>query len=609
MALTARHDLSVWRNDDNAWEYQLKVRGADLTNAGLAMQVRQGPDRPGAPLIDLLGTTNGNAQGLRVAGVSTVDGLPETDLRIRINKSTLQGLPYLGGVGDPSPFEYALVLSGITRMVGKFIVLPHTYGSDGAPATRSVSGEGSSTGVPLAGATLTISGTETTVLNLDGADLLAPVVAQANEQAAVAKVITETLVGAPAATPIGGNANDLLANAPAGSTGASFDLLITATNTGQSFLETAPGFRRRIARDGGGNDTLAGDLPQGKIVTLTYSAGGGSFILTGPPRDVDGVDELLEPVKPLDPAKPWGTVTYANGGTGGRTTTTITKYVTVVGSSNAYPDYVEASRIPATVAAAALNDSFPGSGLVFEADNRSAPGAPMASMASQLDASAAFTAGNTAFVLTMFGMNDARTLFYHAQGGIMAQLAALEAGIRKVRAKGAEPVLNTIFPPDPRGSAIALDPNWFADTTDMGNGVSGATSEMNFPAYHAAPVSPQNHMEPRLNQLLEVRDWTGHNDPAKNRTGYKRIWHVNHLVRLLAARYNCALLDFEWASYRNAIETVTNLGAGLDTYYDSGNPLHPNMPLYDAAVTPVIKQWAAAVAAGRTDRRVFTGAA
>ena len=429
-----------------------------------------------------------------------------------------------------------------------------------------------------------------------------PLVQDAKDAAGNTELISDAITGAPAALPIGNNPNDLITSVPDADNEQPFEVLIVDTNTGPAWLE-ANGFRRAIGRDGAGTDTVAGDLTKGKVATFQYSAGGGRFILTGV-RDIEDGDRRTQVVDPDLANKPWGTVTYASGGTGARTVTTITKHVTVVGSSNAHSDYVDAAHLPANVAAAALNEFHPGGGITYVADSQAQPGAPMVTIASQLGASAAFQAGTSRNVLTMYGMNDARTLFYHDNGGIMAEIAALEAAIETIRAGGAEPVLNTIFPPDPRSSAIALDPNYYADTAAYPAG--GSARAMDFPAYHAAPVSPQNHMEPRLNQLTEVRDWTGE---GVARTGYKRIWHVNYLVRQLAAKYGCALLDFEFAAYRNAIETAADLGAGLDTFYDSADPLHPLMPLYDAAVTPVIRQWALAVSRGEATGRVFTGVA
>lgn len=91
----------------------------------------------------------------------------------------------------------------------------------------------------------------------------------------------------------------------------------------------------------------------------------------------------------------------------------------------------------------------------------------------------------------MFGINDARTIFYHSFGGILAQIDAPKAIIPVIRAGGAEPILSTIFPPDPRASATALDPDWFADPRPLPKG--GSTQDMNFPAFLAAPAHPENH--------------------------------------------------------------------------------------------------------------------
>lgn len=185
MATTARLDLSVWRNDD-VYEFPLRVRGLDLSALALRMQVRILPDAPGAPLIDLNKVTNGNAEGLRIAGVSVVDGVTTSDLRIRINKSTLAALPYAGEVGDASMLAYALLIGGRTRLVGDFVVLAHTYGSDAAPATRAASAGTRSSGSPPAGATLTIGVDQEVELVIDGADLVGQLTQQAQAAASQA---------------------------------------------------------------------------------------------------------------------------------------------------------------------------------------------------------------------------------------------------------------------------------------------------------------------------------------------------------------------------------------------------------------------------------------
>lgn len=183
---SARLDLSVWRNDDT-WEFPLRVVGVDLSGdpgVALAMQVRLGPDTPGAPLIDLTKVTNGNAEGLRVAGVAIVDDVPVSDVRIRINKSTRQALPYAGEMGDSTSLSYALLIAGTTRLVGSFIVLAHTYGSDNAPSSRPAGYGSASTATGVSsGATLTISQDGGATLVIDGAGLLGAVLAQAGASA------------------------------------------------------------------------------------------------------------------------------------------------------------------------------------------------------------------------------------------------------------------------------------------------------------------------------------------------------------------------------------------------------------------------------------------
>ena len=127
---------------------------------------------------------------------------------------------------------------------------------------------------------------------------------------------------------------------------------------------------------------------------------------------------------------------------------------------------------------------------------------------------------------------------------------------------------------------------------------------MDYPAAKVSPVSPENDMWPKASDLMKLRDWTG---SGILRTGYKRVWHVNRLIRRLAAEIQCVLIDIEKASYRLAIETVPDLSDGLNTFYDPANALHPLAPMFQTAIKPAIAQWAQAQAAGDFARRVFTG--
>lgn len=187
MAMTAQLGLTVWRNDD-VCEVALRVRGVDLTNVALAMQVRDHGDASGPALIDLVNVSNDNDEGLRVSNVRSEYGVPVSDLRIRIDKSTRQALPYMGEAGDAAQFQYALLIAGRTRLVGAFIVPAHSYGSDSAPAARPAGWGGrSDVGMPASGATLTIAGDDVVELLIDGADQLGALLVTGAEQVAAAQ--------------------------------------------------------------------------------------------------------------------------------------------------------------------------------------------------------------------------------------------------------------------------------------------------------------------------------------------------------------------------------------------------------------------------------------
>jgi len=187
MPSTAALDLRVWRNDD-VYELPIRVTGMDLASVALAAQIRACRDAPGPPLVDLLKVANGNAEGLRVAGVSTVGGVPVTDLRLRLNKSTRQALPYAGEMGDDTALVWALLIGGRTRIEGRVIVLAHAYGSDAAPVARPDGRGGGARAYPSSGASLTIEAEEVVSLMVDGADMLGDIAASAQAAAAAALV-------------------------------------------------------------------------------------------------------------------------------------------------------------------------------------------------------------------------------------------------------------------------------------------------------------------------------------------------------------------------------------------------------------------------------------
>lgn len=181
MNTETRWDLTVRRNDD-VWERPLRIIGPNLTGVDMRAQIRLAGDTPGAPLADLQLVTNGNAEGVRLASaIQQADGTWSNDVRIRLNKSTRQAFPYSGELGDTAALEWGFLIGGITRIQGPVFVPAQVYGSDNAPLNRppSYGARSATAAAASSGATLTISQDGGATLKIDGADLLGPMVAQA----------------------------------------------------------------------------------------------------------------------------------------------------------------------------------------------------------------------------------------------------------------------------------------------------------------------------------------------------------------------------------------------------------------------------------------------
>ncbi|USU06878.1 hypothetical protein NF699_09535 [Sphingomonadaceae bacterium OTU29LAMAA1] len=185
---TAALDLSIWRNDA-VYEYPLRIIGPNLTGVSLRAQFRLAADTSGPAIAALETVTNSNAEGVRLAGAVLQDGRYINDLRIRINKSTRQSMPYMGELGDAAVLAWGLQIDGRTRIQGSARILAHVMDSDGAPTSR-LTGYGfsaASASVPASGATLTISQDGGSTLVIDGADLVTGQVDRAAAAAASAE--------------------------------------------------------------------------------------------------------------------------------------------------------------------------------------------------------------------------------------------------------------------------------------------------------------------------------------------------------------------------------------------------------------------------------------
>jgi hypothetical protein len=159
------------------------VAGLDLTDIEMRAQVRLYGDVPGAPLVDLLTVANGNAQGLRLVEVTSDDaGLPTSHIELVINETTMEALPYAGEIGDVTTlaWDWQITIAGRKRRLakGEFqITGDGVTGAEVAPSNRI-----SPFGLPQrpvadvwSSARMTF-GEEQVTVEIDGADLLAPLV-------------------------------------------------------------------------------------------------------------------------------------------------------------------------------------------------------------------------------------------------------------------------------------------------------------------------------------------------------------------------------------------------------------------------------------------------
>ncbi|MCT8003312.1 hypothetical protein NZL82_15655 [Sphingomonas sanguinis] len=170
------------------------VVGLDLTGIEMRAQIRLYGDVPGTPLVDLTTVTNGNAQGLRLVEVTSDDiGVPTSHVEIVINETTMESLPYAGEVGDATTlaWDWQVIIAGRKRRLakGEFqITGDGVTGANAAPTNRAAP-----YGLPLrpvadvwTSARMTF-GEEQVTVQIDGADLIAPLAAKATDAAARAE--------------------------------------------------------------------------------------------------------------------------------------------------------------------------------------------------------------------------------------------------------------------------------------------------------------------------------------------------------------------------------------------------------------------------------------
>lgn len=174
--------------------------GVDLTDVSMRLQIRLQPDTPGAPLVDLV-TAAADAEGLALISVNATDGITTSTVQIRIAEATMKDnsrTPYMGELGDPSILAYDWIgtFGGDKRRLtyGEFVALASVNGADNAPASRSA-GTSPGRSWPTWSIANVTMGTDSTTVAIEGADLLAPIVAATQASAADAAASAASVAG------------------------------------------------------------------------------------------------------------------------------------------------------------------------------------------------------------------------------------------------------------------------------------------------------------------------------------------------------------------------------------------------------------------------------
>jgi hypothetical protein len=115
--------------------------GLDFTGATFLSNVRLEPDAPGAPLV-LLNNAAAGAEGLRLVGVWTqtiqqhidagrihsvpphyklTDTVPLSTVEMRVNETTMEGLPYPGERGDDATLAWDIHITPTGGVKDKYL--------------------------------------------------------------------------------------------------------------------------------------------------------------------------------------------------------------------------------------------------------------------------------------------------------------------------------------------------------------------------------------------------------------------------------------------------------------------------------------------------------
>ena len=283
--------------------------GLDLTGITLALEARLNPETPGpAPIALGMGAT-ANAEGLRLVDVTVADGVPTSQVVLRINETTMKDaakVPYSGELGSSSVLYYDLIgIFGQDKRrlaYGTLSAVPTVYGMDAAPASRPPGGSGlASAGGAWSNARAIFSNDDVRV-SIDGADLVGRIAAGVQD---AADLVSSAAAGYALLVPStqGATVNDWVLTLPAGialydGIALQFDAPSTpdavATGASDGIRILIGGINRGLYFTHGPAVDAAAQIQQPWRVFIHYYAAGNVFIFDRTSREALEIIELKE---------------------------------------------------------------------------------------------------------------------------------------------------------------------------------------------------------------------------------------------------------------------------------------------------------------------------
>lgn len=159
--------LALFGVRDAPMRFVLDVRGLSLTGATIAGEVRQRPDNPGDPEIELATGAGAGETGITLGAETIVDGQPRRLVTIYVSEADMAALPAADEIGDTLNWSWRLFITPAGGIKGAYLAGPvNVYGD--AAAMGGASARAVDAVITVADEALVIEFTEAGIFTASG---------------------------------------------------------------------------------------------------------------------------------------------------------------------------------------------------------------------------------------------------------------------------------------------------------------------------------------------------------------------------------------------------------------------------------------------------------